>query len=424
MPGLRKVFNLSRMRCWMTGSSPRILIVATTCWPLAARLAMRFRDAGGRVSWWGPGDHPLKYVSGLEQHFGVARLDPMASLAKALEASGADRVVPTDDLAAWMLHGVAERNPELGARIELSLGRRAQFGVLRSRVQVLALARELGIATPRATALGSAEEAEALGKSWPMPVVMKSDGSNGGHGVLFAQKAEELAAAWHSLRRQPTRMAAWKRLLVNGDEVALLDAEALSKIEISAQEFIPGIPANAMFACDKGRVLAGIQVRVEVAQNATGASSIVRRIYDARIAEAGKILASALGLSGFFGLDFHLEPKTERPVLLELNPRSTQLGHLALDATGRTLASELMRSWDGDASDAITDGYLGERIAFFPQALVLGEAELAGIKVDRPEGEAALLRELSARPWNQRRLVARMYDSMRRSPIRKPVRFK
>ena len=105
-----------------------------------------------------------------------------------------------------------------------------------------------------------------------------------------------------------------------------------------------------MYSCFKGELLASLQVRTICAQHATGAALIVERINDPRIEDAGRKLAQALSLSGFFGLDFLLENGSGYPYLLEMNPRATQLGHLPLEnpGDGGSLAEALWLAWTGN----------------------------------------------------------------------------
>ncbi len=407
----------------MTNRSPSLLIVATAQWPMAARLGMCFRDLGASVSWFGPTDHPLDYVHGMVRHFQISTRNPIESLQLALEQSGADWIVPTDDVAVRMLHGLAEARPELTERIGRSLGDEGRFAVIRSRTRLLKMAAELGIATPRTELLDTLERTAAMAGEWTLPAVVKLDGTSNGLGVVVAGSPEAVTEAWVRLNKPTSLLAALKRRVINGDRTAFLRAEA----EVSLQEFVAGTPANAMYACDRGRVLAAMQVRVRATQHAAGSAVVVERMQDARIAEAGEKLAAALGVSGFFGLDFHLVPETGRPVLLEMNPRATQLGHLALSGDEHlgSLCGALWTAWSGKRQEERAAGAGAERIGFYPQTEALGVEDpiLKDVWLDRPTGEPELLRELAGRPWHYRRLTARVYDALRRPEHYTPVHF-
>lgn len=73
-----------------------------------------------------------------------------------------------------------------------------------------------------------------------------------------------------------------------------------------------------------------------------------------------------LQLSGLYGFDFILEAATGYAYLIEMNPRATQVGHLAL-GPGHDLPAALYAAITGDeirATPRITDK---DTIALFPQ---------------------------------------------------------
>jgi hypothetical protein len=403
----------------MSVDSPVVLIHSTLRWPLAARLAIRFRDLGCRVHSICPTVHPLHFVSRIERCYSIRSWSTQQSLIEAIESTRADYIVPTDDRAIWQLHALAVSHPQHHELILRSLGDLQAFPIVRSRASLLSLADSLHVQIPRTVLVHSEEEAASL---------VKRDGTSGGRGVMVVSTPKELLEAYHKLRQNPSVLARLKRRLVDDDVLAFFRFNALPPEEISLQAFVAGAPANAMYACFRGRLLACLQVRTICAQHATGAALIVERINDPRIEEAGRRLAEALRLSGFFGLDFLLENNSGQPYLLELNPRATQLGHLPLEDShgGDTLADALWRAWTGNAPVLpITPTPISRRIAFYPQALVLGSGNslLTSAYLDRPDGELALIRELSQTGWPERRLLYRLFHQVYSAPPDKPVVF-
>ena len=157
----------------------------------------------------------------------------------------------------------------------------------------------------------------------------------------------------------------------------------------------------------------------------------MERINDPRIEDAGKKLAQALSLSGFFGLDFLLENGSGYPYLLEMNPRATQLGHLPLEnpGDGGSLAEALWLAWTGSVAPQpptyAAPAKLPQRVAFYPQALVLGQNNslLTSAWLDRPDEEPDLVRELSHMGWPERRLLYRLFHQFYSVPPDEPVVF-
>ena len=415
----------------MPGNSPVVLMHATLWWPLAARLAIRFRDLGCQVYSICPPVHPLHSVRGIEGRYTIRSWSVQQSLIEAIEGAQADYIVPTDDRAIWQLHALAISHPQYHERVVRSLGDSKSFETVRSRIRLLTLAESLQIRIPRTAPLRSLGEATCYANSWGYPALVKRDGTSGGRGVTVVKTPKGVLDAYRRLQRSASVLVSMKRRLVDGDCLAFFRPSSLPPQEISLQSFIAGTPANAMYSCFKGKLLATLQVRTICAQHAAGAALVVERIKDPRIEDAGKKLAQALSLSGFFGLDFLLENGTGNPYLLEMNPRATQLGHLPLENSGNgaSLAEALWLAWTGGAlsQPPLVDGSteIPQRVAFYPQALVLGpnNSLLTSAWLDRPDEEPDLVRELSQTGWPDRRLLYRLFHRLYSVPPDEPVVF-
>ncbi len=415
----------------MPGDSPVVLMHATLWWPIAARLAIRFRDLGCRVHSICPPEHPLHSVRGIERRYTIRSWSVQQSLIEAIEGTHADHIVPTDDRAIWQLHALAISHPQYQELVVRSLGDSKSFETVRSRIRLLTLAESLQIRIPRTAPLRSLGEATCYANSWSYPALVKRDGTSGGRGVTVVETPKGVLDAYRRLQRNASVLVSMKRRLVDGDCLAFFRPRSLPPQEISLQSFIAGTPANAMYSCFKGRLLATLQVRTICAQHAAGAALVVERINDPRIEDAGKKLAQALSLSGFFGLDFLLENGTGNPHLLEMNPRATQLGHLPLENSGDggSLAEALWLAWTGsEATQPPTfaaRAKLPQRVAFYPQALVLGpnNSLLTSAWLDRPDEEPDLVWELSQMGWPERRLLYRLFHQFYAVPPDEPVVF-
>jgi hypothetical protein len=364
-----------------------------------------------------PSEHPLHFVRGLDRCYCLRTWQAQKSLIAAIENSKADYIVPADDRAIWQLHGLVVSHPQYRELVERSLGDANNFAAVRSRTSLLSVAESLHIQTPLTVPLRNDDEAESYSRSWKFPAVVKLDGTNGGRGVAVVLNSRELLEAYRRFRRKTPFVAKFKRRLVDDDVLAFFQPSTLLSQGISLQSFVAGTPANAMYSCFRGKLLATLQVRTICAQHATGAALIVERINDPRIEEAGRRLVQELSLSGFIGLDFVLENVSGIPYLLEMNPRATQLGHLPLETIGAegSLAEALWLAWTGKTP--LQTGHVpgsskpAERIAFYPQALALGpnSSLLISAWLDRPEEEPELVRELSRMSWPERRLIYRLF---------------
>jgi hypothetical protein len=115
-------------------------------------------------------------------------------------------------------------------------------------------------------------------------------------------------------------------------------------------------------------------------------------------------------MSGFCGIDLILEDSAGKALMIELNPRATQLGHLPFGPTG-SLVSALLALLRGETVLAVTGPRIPEQrtVAFFPQAW-LADADsplLPSAYSDVPWREPALVAEL-LRPWDVRSPLARL----------------
>jgi len=349
---------------------PKVLLVTTQTWLQVTRLALRLRSHGCRLSVICPEESLLCRAPDLANRFGFRLLDPLGSLRHAVEASGADYLLPCDDLSVWFLHELSERVPALRLLIERSLGDARSFPLLRSRMQLLTLAQELNIRTPVTELIADEYQLD----SWcnrPEGFVLKRDGTWGGSGVHMVQgSAHTRFAHAHAAHRRlssgttgSARLAQWLR---NGDSSAFVRLHCMGRPEITAQALVAGHPATSMYACHEGRILGEVQARVLVSRGKTGPSMVIQCIRDARISRAGALLAGHLGLSGFFGLDFMLDSRSGEPLLLELNPRATQLTPLTVGGQV-DLASLMWARWSGRQVAAPHPARLGDTVCFYPE---------------------------------------------------------
>ena len=294
-----------------------------------------------------------------------------------------------------------------------------------SRFQLLNTAAGLGIRVPRTVRVASEQDLVDWHRDNESISVLKVDGESGGNGVRISRSLEDSAAAWYELRERASAAHAWKRLVIDRDPLATWLRSHRSGREVTIQEFIPGRPANSMLACRDGTVIAQTSALVVASDGPTGAANIIRPVNDRRMALAGELLAAKLRLSGFCGLDFMIEAATGNPVLIEMNPRCTQLGHLEFAGQG-SLAAALCADLKGEAVRDPLHPVRPGPIALFPQAFARIAAQsphLDSSYHDIPWEEPRLVHELMLEPWPIRRWAARLYHLFRPVARLAPVEF-
>jgi hypothetical protein len=393
-----------------------VLVVAAKWWPLSARLAIALRDHGCRVSVVCPKGHPLTHVSRLDGIFRYSGIRSLAFLRRCLIDTRPDVVIPCDDGVVAQLHALYRQDPSLRGLIERSLGTPENFPVITSRHKLLRTAVELGIPVPKTNRVGSTSDLVAW-HTEEDSAVLKLDGECGGNGVRICHSVGESVSAWNELTAPRSLAFAWKRLAIDRDPLALWARRQQTEREVSIQALVRGRPANTMMACYQGQVLSLLSVIVLVADGPTGAATVVRITENAQMAQAAKLLAVRLKLTGFYGLDFMIDGSTGAPILIEFNPRCTQLGHLEFGERG-SLAGAFTSALAGHAAPPTSKPLNTRIIAFFPQAYgdhrkKPGSPYADESYYDVPTQEPRLVRELLLAPWPQRRSLSRLYHLIR-----------
>lgn len=368
---------------------PRIVIIATVHWPVTTRLCLELAQGGFEVRALVPGDHALfKMCTVTVDRLGRTRADALRTIDRTVERHSPDLLIPADEpaidlmrtLYARALRGRGVRPDRMAGLIEASLGAPSSFVFARAKSRFVALAHEDGLAVPHTAIVRDLDELRAHLATARFPLVIKRDETWGGQGVRVVADAAEAERAFLAIRATCSRLHAVRQA------VRKLDAGHLRHLfgarpSITAQDYIAGRPANRAVVCHRGQVLAGLSVEVLQTSESTGPATVVRAIDSAEMADAARHIVRRLGLSGFVGFDFMIESATNRPYLIEMNQRPTQICHLALNASSdmigalagvlpagarrretpyidtRTIALFPQESWRDPASDFLRSAY-------------------------------------------------------------------
>jgi biotin carboxylase len=198
------------------------------------------------------------------------------------------------------------------------------------------------------------------------PTVLKANGTSGGDGVRIVHTEAEAEHAFKELHAPPLLARAAKRALVDRDKTLVWPSLLRRRPVVNAQEFVAGHEATSTMVCWKGSVLASLHFEVVGKASSRGHATVVRLIENAEMSAAVERMARRLSLSGFYGLDFMIENETGNAYLVEMNPRSTQVGHLSLGA-GRDLPAALYAALCGGNARPAEKVTGKDTIALFPQ---------------------------------------------------------
>jgi carbamoyl-phosphate synthase L subunit-like protein len=350
---------------------PTVLMVTTSRWFPTARLAVALANAGCAVEAVCPSGHPIGKTSAVTRTFPFRGLAPLRLIAAAIAATKPDLLVSGDDLATSHLHTLYRQQQLAGspdaslcALIERSLGAANHFAIVDDRAAFMAAAQEAGVRVPKTVLLAEADQLPAAQLGFP--VVLKANGTSGGVGVRVAQSTAEAQRAFHALQAPPLLARAVKRALFDRDASLLRPSLLRTKSTVTAQSFIPGREATSALACWQGEVLASTHFEVLQKAESAGHATVVRRIDHPEMSASTQKMVRRLQLSGFHGFDFMLDAQSRDAYMIEINPRATQVGHLAF-GPAHDLPTAIVSALTGAAIPAPPRISENDVIALFPQ---------------------------------------------------------
>lgn len=334
---------------------------------------MALANAGCAVEGVCPSGHPLSKTQAVHRTHDYNGLMPLMSLAEAISTTKPALIVPGDDLATWHLHELYNRELSRGKAgsyvcglIERSLGAAEGFAVVHARSAFMQLAQQEGVRTPKTEVVTSKCDLLNWITRMGFPTVLKANCTSGGDGVAVVHTLEDAERAFCKLQSPPVLARAVKRALVDRDLTLVRPSLARRQHIVNAQAFVSGREATSTIACWKGTVLASLHFEVLEKVGTTGHATVVRLIDHPEMSSAAKKISQRLTLSGLYGLDFMLEAHTGNAYLIEINPRTTQVGHLAL-GLGHDLPAALYAAITGKDVQPAPKTTESDTIALFPQ---------------------------------------------------------
>lgn len=396
--------------------APKILVVHTLEWANAARIALAFAAAGCLVSAVCRRGHQLRVIRSLDRVYPYKPFARVRSIEAAIIDCSPDLIVPCDDRAVLLLHRLyrrADPRSDKGARIRLaierSLGRPDAYDLITTRSELPALAALADIRIPPTERVLNLESLTRWCAGKEFPVVLKADHSWGGWGVQIVQTGCDLRSALRRMTGGSRFVLGMKRLVWDQDPELMLQLMRGNPPALMVQHFVRGPAANCSVACWQGEILAAIAVEALVTHGPTGNATVVRIVDDCEMIEIASRIIRHASASGIFGFDFILEESSGHAVLLEVNPRVTQISHLALGRQ-QDLVAAIAAELSGKPLGETPVIPKHRVIAFFPQELRRDPASpfLHLAYHDVPLEEPALVDAFMVRDGLARRTVARV----------------
>jgi len=383
-----------------------VLVATTHRWYPTVRLAMALAKAGCQVEAVCPPGHPLATTRAARRIHTYYGLSPLTSFHNAIARARPDFIVPCDDLAAQHLHHLHDRERHAGekgkpvcALLERSLGAAENYPLVSARTAFMELAHKEGVRVPATSIIENTDDLKQWTSRIGFPTVLKANGSSGGDGTRIVHTLEAAECAFRRLQAPPLLARAAKRALVDGDNTLVWPSLLRRRSVVNAQAFVVGREATSAVLCWQGAVLAGLNFEVLKKVRPTGHATVLRFIEHPEMSATAEKIARRFNLSGFHGLDFMLEAHTGHAYLIEINPRITQVGHLAL-GPGHDLPAALYAALSGNPIQEAPKVTEKDTIALFPQEWI------------RDPASEFLRSGYHDVPWEEPELVS---DSIRKS---------
>ena len=401
-----------------------VLVATTHRWYPTVRLAMALTKAGCQVQAVCPPGHPLAKTRAADRCYAYRGLTPLASFGDAIDHAKPDFIASCDDLATQHLHELHTRarrdgsnGKALCALIERSLGAPASFAIVYDRNAFIEIARTEGVRVPLSAVIERAEDLKIWASDIGFPMVLKANGSSGGDGTRVVRTLEEAERAFRKLQAPPLLARAAKRAVVDRDKTLVWPSLLRRRSVVNAQAFIEGREATSAVFCWQGTVLASLQFEVLEKVGPTGHATVLRQLEHPEMSSAAEKVTRRLNLSGLHGFDFMLEAHTGNAYLIEINPRTTQVGHLAL-GLGHDLPAALYAAISRGPVRETPKLTEKDTIALFPQEWIRDPASefLRTGYHDVPWEEPALVSDCIRQSRTQRSWYLKQQTSTGRSP--------
>lgn len=223
-----------------------------------------------------------------------------------LSSHNIDVILPTANRSTQV---TLEFRDTLEPHTTVPFGDRERFETLDQKSKLAELAEPLSVSHPKTIIPNSIEDAVRQVDSLPFPVVIKPVDNSGSLGIRFLDDPDEFESAYREIHRVYPCPIVQEQLPPEGQAVA-----------------------GAFLRWDGERKAAFAYRRLREYPPSGGPSTLRESIHDNRLLEAGWELLEAVDWTGVAMVEFKIDPRTDTPTLIEVNPRLWGSLHLPLHA--------------------------------------------------------------------------------------------
>jgi carbamoyl-phosphate synthase large subunit len=247
-----------------------------------------------------------------------------------LESLQPHLVIPADEETILLLHQALKlasfsKVYELSHRVlENSLFNSQYLKKTVVKDAFITFAADLGIRVPQNDVIHSREEALELASKLTFPIVLKQAVGSSGRQVRIYNQMEDLTTDLEKLfhlaflRKTKREVEAWLK-------------NPLSKVDNfwSIQEYIQGDTAMFVFLAQKGKILGSLPLyKKQTFPDETSPSSVIQSFECPEMLAFAEKLVQKIEFNGFGSIDFIMDAKTQKPYVIEFNPRPVPACHL------------------------------------------------------------------------------------------------
>lgn len=321
-----------------------VLIGAKTDGHSGLQIALTMSKAGYRVTLVAPPSISLSQSSHVVRLIPVVGPDEslVAHLREEFETGNYDRCLIADESLLTVVLRMAMSDARYAPLLPSRKSPKEQ-SMLLSKFDFALMAREMELPFPEFEICATLPQAHDVAERFGYPVVLKAEHGYGGSMVRVAGNAEDVQAIWH-------QMGEGNQLLV--------------------QRFVDGEIGSSSVLMEHGKLRTWVSFVHPLQWPTKLSPSVNVKFCDPEELESVlRLLGERTGFDGICGVDWMLDKRTGRVVVLEFNPRPT-----ATHVMGRRVGadfSEALRNMNAGQDVYVRPGEpkTPEPVALFPQAV-------------------------------------------------------
>lgn len=220
--------------------------------------------------------------------------------------------------ALWQNYGCSRRI------LEKSLFKEQFLHKAIAKDAFVTFAAELGIRVPQNHVIHAKEEALDLASVLKFPVVLKQSIGSSGRQVSIHESIDTLESELTEIFKLRF-LKQTKRNIVS----LLQNSFSQANNHWSLQQFIQGDTAMFVFVACQGKILGHLPLyKKQTFPGRTGPSSVIQSFNCPEMLEFAEKIVQEIEFNGFGSIDFIIEKQTQKPYVIEFNPRPVPACHL------------------------------------------------------------------------------------------------